>query len=126
MRVPTMHLVRRWQVPATRSCRAARARGHCQTSAGRITAIIIGLVLANMLRTELLPLLECIAARTKPGGAAIFSGLLEHERADMERALTSSGFHIDAVRTETDATGDRWLALLTRREPPGATRRGDS
>jgi ribosomal protein L11 methyltransferase len=84
------------------------------------------LVLANLLRSELLPLLEPIASRTRPGGAAIFSGLLEREREEIEGALIGAGFRIDSVRTETDATGDRWLALLTRRAPPGASRRGDS
>jgi ribosomal protein L11 methyltransferase len=81
------------------------------------------LVLANMLRTELLPLLGPIASRTRSRGVAIFSGLLEDERAAMERSLAGAGFRVEAVRTETDAAGDRWLGLLTRREPLRASRR---
>ena len=80
-------------------------------------------VLANMLRTELLPLLDAIASRTRPGGVAIFSGLLESEREAMELELARVGFRVEATRTETDATGDCWLGLLTRRQPPGASRR---
>jgi ribosomal protein L11 methyltransferase len=82
------------------------------------------LVLANMLRTELLPLLGSIASRTRPEGAAIFSGLLEGERDAMERSLTAAGLCVEKTRTETDRSGDRWLGLLTRRQPTGASRRG--
>ena len=81
------------------------------------------LVLANMLRTELLPLLGSIASRTRPRGVAIFSGLLEGEREAMERSLAGVGLRVEATRTETDTAGDCWLGLLTRRQPPGASRR---
>ena len=80
-------------------------------------------VLANMLYTELLPLLGSIASRTRPQGVSIFSGLLEGERDAMEGALARVGLCVEATRTETDTAGDRWLALLTRRQPPGASRR---
>jgi ribosomal protein L11 methyltransferase len=80
-------------------------------------------VLANMLYTELLPLLGSIASRTRPRGVSIFSGLLEGERDAMEGALARVGLCVEATRTETDAAGDCWLALLTRRQPSGASRR---
>jgi len=80
-------------------------------------------VLANMLYTELLPLLGSIASRIRPQGVSIFSGLLEGERDAMEAALTRVGLWVEATRTETDTTGDCWIALLTRRQPPGASRR---
>jgi ribosomal protein L11 methyltransferase len=90
---------------------------------GAIGSRSFDLVLANMLRTELLPLLESIASRTRPRGVAIFSGLLESERDAMERSLAGVGFRVEATRTETDTAGDCWLGLLTRRQPPGASRR---
>ena len=81
------------------------------------------LVLANLLRTEILPLLGSIAARTSNQGVAIFSGLLAAERAEMERELARAGFRVEAVRTEADSAGDLWLGLLTRCEPSRAIRR---
>jgi ribosomal protein L11 methyltransferase len=80
-------------------------------------------VLANMLSSEVLPLLGAIASHTRPQGVSIFSGLLEGERDAMERSLAREGLRVEAARTETDAAGDRWLGLLTRREPLRASRR---
>jgi ribosomal protein L11 methyltransferase len=80
-------------------------------------------VLANMLRTELLPLLGSIASRTRPQGVSILSGLLEDDRDAMEDSLARVGLRIEAARTETDPAGDRWLGLLTRRQPSGASAR---
>jgi ribosomal protein L11 methyltransferase len=90
---------------------------------GAIGSRRFDLVLANMLSTELLPLLGSIATRTRPQGVAIFSGLLEGERDAMERSLGQAGFRIEATQTETDPAGDCWLGLLTRRRPPRASRR---
>jgi ribosomal protein L11 methyltransferase len=81
------------------------------------------LVLANMLRTELLPLLGSIASRIRPQGLAIFSGLLADEREEMENSLARVGLRVEATRTESDAAGDGWFGLLTRREPFRASRR---
>ena len=84
------------------------------------------IVLANMLYTELLPLLGSIASRTRPRGIAIFSGLLEGERDAMERSLARAGLGVETTRTETDTAGDCWLGLLTRCQPPRASRRADA
>jgi ribosomal protein L11 methyltransferase len=84
------------------------------------------LVLANMLYSELLPVLGSIASRTRPQGVAVFSGLLEGERDAMERSLSSAGFAVEAARSETDTVGDCWLGLLTRRQSSHASRRADS
>ncbi len=72
------------------------------------------LVAANLLRTELLPILPGIAQRTAPAGRAVFSGLLESERAEVEEALAREGLRTLELRTTTDAVGDRWISLLTR------------
>jgi len=78
------------------------------------------LVLANLLRSELLPLAGAIAARTRRGGRLVLSGLLEAERAEVERALGRVGFDPIDVRVraddpaeiQTDDPGERWIALL--------------
>jgi ribosomal protein L11 methyltransferase len=73
------------------------------------------LVVANLLRTELLPLADAIARRTAAGGFAVLSGLLESERGEVERALARSGLAPRGVRGAADAAGERWIALLTAR-----------
>ena len=73
------------------------------------------LVLANLLRNEVTPLLPALAARTRPGGRAIFTGLLDVERAEMEERLAAEGFTVEQAILAEEADGDAWLGLLTRR-----------
>lgn len=73
------------------------------------------LVVANLLRSELLPVLGEIAARSAPGGHALFSGLLALERSAVETALAEAGLAPVGARTRVDPTGDEWLSLLTTR-----------
>ena len=73
------------------------------------------LVLANLLRTELLPLLPDLAARIAPNGHAVVSGLVAGERAEVERALAACGLRALGERTRDDLGGTRWIALLTAR-----------
>lgn len=73
------------------------------------------LVLANLLSSEATPLLKGLAAHTRPGGQAVFSGLLAAEVATFTQALAAVGFTVIRTRELEDATGDRWAALLTRR-----------
>lgn len=73
------------------------------------------LVVVNLLRTELMPLIPEIAAHTSPGGAAIFAGLLESERTRVAGQLSEAGLHCAEHRTARDANGDTWIALLTHR-----------
>ena len=68
-------------------------------------------VVANLLRSELLPLLADVAAATRRGGVAVFSGLLAAERDAVEAAAARVGFVLRATRVEDDPTGDRWIAL---------------
>ena len=79
----------------------------------RLTAF--DLVLANLLRTELLPLAQGIAARTAPGGHAVFSGLLEGERQTVAQALRAAGLRLLDTRQREDARGERWVSLLMTR-----------
>jgi ribosomal protein L11 methyltransferase len=71
------------------------------------------LVVANLLRSEALPLLAGLAARTRPGGQAVFSGLLEAETEAFREAALEAGFTTQEVSRGEDASGERWAALLT-------------
>jgi ribosomal protein L11 methyltransferase len=73
------------------------------------------LVVANLLKSELLPLTRGIAAHTAPGGRAVFSGLLARDAEEVLPALTTAGFAPTGAREAVDANGDRWTALLMQR-----------
>jgi len=107
---------------ATSTARAnARANGldeRLQLFTGGLDAIgevAFDLVVANLLKTELLPLLAGIAARVREGGHALFSGLLEAECESFGEALRAVGLRARGARSREDANGDRWSALLTTR-----------
>lgn len=72
-------------------------------------------VVANLLRSELLPVLPQLAAALRPGGCAVLSGLLASERPAIERALAAQGLVVEQAREEDDPAGDVWLGLVTRR-----------
>jgi ribosomal protein L11 methyltransferase len=73
------------------------------------------LVVANMIRRELEPLLEELAARVAPGGALVLSGLLAGERAAVEARIAALGLRADAARERADEGGDAWLSLTESR-----------
>ena len=73
------------------------------------------LVVANLLRTEMLPLLEEISLRMRPGTNAVLSGLLASERGSVEAAAGAVGLATVGARSGDDDSGDRWTALLTLR-----------
>jgi ribosomal protein L11 methyltransferase len=73
------------------------------------------LVVANLLRSELLPLLGDIAQRTAREGHAVLSGLLAAELPRVEEACARAGLRRLAARERADASGERWAALLTAR-----------
>ena len=73
------------------------------------------LVVANLLRTEMLPLLGEISQRMRPGANAVLSGLLASERGSVEAAAGAVGLAAAGARYGDDASGDRWTALLTLR-----------
>jgi ribosomal protein L11 methyltransferase len=107
---------------ATAACRANAARNRLRDRLdvvlGPLAALRetpFSLVVANLLRTELLPLVPALARRTAAGGSAVVSGLLAGERAPVERALAAAGLRCAGARSARDAAGDAWLALLTKR-----------
>ena len=69
------------------------------------------LVLANLIRAELFPLLEGIRACCCEDGRVILSGLLHEERAQAETALERVGLCVVETRSHQDELGDHWLAL---------------
>ncbi len=73
------------------------------------------LVVANLLKTEMLPLFTAIAARVRAGGHAVFSGLLAVECESVGEALRVVGLRECGVRSRADVNGDPWSALLTTR-----------
>jgi ribosomal protein L11 methyltransferase len=77
--------------------------------------VAFDLVVANLLKTEMLPLFAAIAARVRAGGHAVFSGLLEIECESVGAALRAVGLRESGVRSRADENGDSWSALLTTR-----------
>jgi len=73
-------------------------------------------ILANMLRSEVLPLVPEIGERVEVGGWAIFSGLLESDLPLMEPALGEAGLVIESTQERVDANGDCWVGITTRRK----------
>lgn len=71
------------------------------------------LVIANVISSELRPILAALVACVAPGGVAIFSGLLASERDAITAALAGHGLRVIDARQERDARGDEWLALMT-------------
>ncbi len=81
-------------------------------------------VVANLLRSEVEPVLPELAAALAPGGRLVLSGLLDRDREPLSRALAKCGLTAVGERREDDG-GDVWIALLTRRRPASASGRGD-
>jgi len=102
---------------ARANARTNRHDGQFQVFVGPLEAIMgpsFDLVLVNLLRTELLPLVDGLACLTRAGGTLIVSGLLGPERAEVCARLGAMGFRVDADRVSTDARGEHWLGLVMR------------
>lgn len=88
--------------------------GHLDLFTGGIEALSearFDLVLANLLRSEMLPIAEAIAACVAPGGGLVLSGLLEADRAAVVEAFGRLGLALRGERSVRDANRDRWIAL---------------
>jgi ribosomal protein L11 methyltransferase len=72
-------------------------------------------LVANLLKRELLPLALPMAGAVRPGGLAIFSGLLAREADEVKAALSPVGFQPAESRTAVDPNGDEWISLLMTR-----------
>jgi ribosomal protein L11 methyltransferase len=67
------------------------------------------LVIANIQRNVLIPLLPAMRSRLKPDGILLLAGLLLTDREAMTEALAQYGFRICDDRTENE-----WIALAAR------------
>jgi ribosomal protein L11 methyltransferase len=107
---------------AARESRENAARNGCALAsfAGSLDALgpragRFDLVVANLLSSELRPILDALVARVAEGGALVLSGLLESERGWLETALAARGLGVRAARCARDASGDAWLAVTAAR-----------
>jgi ribosomal protein L11 methyltransferase len=73
------------------------------------------LVVANLLKIEMLPLAEGIAAATAIGGRLVLSGLLARDAEAVAPVFESAGFARMDELGSADVNGDAWVALLMRR-----------
>ena len=69
------------------------------------------LVVANLLSSEVLPIVPQLVEQIGPGGGALLSGLLAEEQPRIEAAFASHGFQTQGARFLLDATGDHWVSL---------------
>ncbi len=72
-------------------------------------------LLANLLKREMLPIAAPIAAALRPGGQAVFSGLLAREGDEVTAAFEAVGLLASDARTAVDPNGDEWISLLMTR-----------
>ncbi|MEN8159576.1 MAG: 50S ribosomal protein L11 methyltransferase [Myxococcota bacterium] len=92
-------------------------RGRLAVFTGSLDALGPGafdLVVANLLRRELEPLLAGLVARLRPDGRLLLAGLLAREREGVEAALAAQGAEVEEAREIADADGERWLGLTAR------------
>ena len=69
------------------------------------------LVLANLLKRELLPLVPLLARHVGPRSRVVVSGLLAAERDDACERLAGAGLRVRDARERTDASGTAWIGL---------------
>lgn len=111
---------------------AARANAHMNALADRL-AVLTGsvgaiagppfdAVLANLLRSELTPILPAVALRVARAGHLVLAGLLGEDVAEVEARLAALGFVRAAERRATDADGEVWVGLLMRRRAEASSR----
>jgi ribosomal protein L11 methyltransferase len=70
------------------------------------------LVVANLLRSELLPIVPKLVACVASEGSIVLSGLLAEEQARIESAFAPFAIATQGARFTRDETGDRWVSLL--------------
>lgn len=97
------------------AARLALFTGSLDALAARLEGAF-GLILANLLRSELEPLMPSLARLRRPGGCMVLSGLLAEERSAVEARLAVEGLCVLGTRLASDAAGDRWLALAVGEE----------
>ena len=101
---------RSWRRAETRENAARNGVGaRLLTFAGSLAALgpatgAFDVVIANVISSELRPILAALVARVSPHGVAIFSGLLASERDAIAAALAGHGLHVIDARQQHDAS----------------------
>ena len=99
---------------------AARNGVSVASFAGSLDALgaragVFELVVANLISSELAPILPALIDRVAETGALVLSGLLAAERAAIEARLTRHGLRVVDSVSRCDERGDDWLALTASR-----------
>lgn len=116
---------------ATHAARANARRNHLDDRLAIFTGGLSALhpqlrfeaIVANLLRSELEPLLPEIARRARPDAPIVLAGLLERERERVESLAADCGLETTGLRSREDAGGEIWIGLLMRRRRAGANPR---
>jgi ribosomal protein L11 methyltransferase len=110
---------------------AARAAGSAATTNGLVDRMLVyaggiaalrqdvrfDLVLANLLRRELAPLLPALARSVASDGRIVLSGLLADECAEVTASAVRVGLRAVGARHRRDDSGVLWAALLMTTAP---------
>ena len=104
---------------ATQATVENAARNDCTervaTFTGSTSAVAAGTsfecVVANMIRSELVPILGDLTGSCAPGGDLVLSGLLRTEEAEMTARLAERGFRVAGTSGRLDERGDDWLGI---------------
>jgi len=108
---------------AAEAVRANQAGGAVAIVTGAVAAVAPGgfeLVVANLLRREVEPILGDLVARLAPGGVALLTGLIAADRAALAGPLAGLGLTVVEERARSDARGERWIGLALRAAPGAA------
>ncbi|HEY5658128.1 MAG TPA: 50S ribosomal protein L11 methyltransferase [Myxococcota bacterium] len=112
---------------ARRNARRNRLAGRVAVFNGSTRALGDGarfdLVVANLLRSELEPLIGELARCARPGGWVVLAVLLTTDCAAVEALARGEGLHARSRREREDENGARWAAPLMQRAPADASLR---
>ena len=67
-------------------------------------------VFANLLKTEMLPILDRIAETVRPAGWLVLAGLLEADERIVSDHLSTCGLELAGVQRERDDSGAVWIS----------------
>ena len=73
------------------------------------------LVLANLLKREVLPIADAVATQVSDRGQLVLSGLLEADVPEVAAAFAAHGLVETRRESERDANGDLWVSPLLER-----------
>ncbi|MBW2383220.1 MAG: 50S ribosomal protein L11 methyltransferase [Deltaproteobacteria bacterium] len=105
---------------AGRASRRNQVAGRVRLFAGPIGALRaepFDLVIANLLKREVLPIAHEVARAVRPGGILVLSGLLAADRDEVAAAFARHSLVARALRRQRDEGGDDWIAPLLERPP---------